>query len=114
MIARNAPTCCQLLFTPLCLLFKRLSGSFCPREGGDGRPLCASARSEKPLTAPLDAAVPPFFSSGWQISGAALITVTPFLPPSLGHIRFSFASSEPEAALCVSQTERLTFILRVL
>lgn len=62
MIARNGPTCCQLLFTPLCLLFKRtLVWVILPQRGGDGRPLCASAWSEKPLTAPLDTAVPPFF-----------------------------------------------------
>lgn len=62
MIVRNGPTCCQLLFTPVCLLFKRtLVWVILPRRGEDGRPLCASAWSEKLLTAPLDTVVPPFF-----------------------------------------------------
>lgn len=59
IIVQNDATCCQLLLTPLCLLFKRVLVwvIFAP----DRETVSPSPWSEKPLTALLDTADPPFF-----------------------------------------------------
>lgn len=92
-----------------------LSGTFCTRRG-NRHSQSLSVSSPKPLTSPLDTASPfifPVTHTFWPCSDNS---DTFFFLPLLWDTSLSFLffpGWEREAALCVSQTKRLTFLLGV-
>lgn len=86
-----------------------LCGTFCTRRG-NGQSQSLSHSSQKPLTSPPDTACASF--SQWLAHcGPALITLTPFFPPSLEYVSSHIFGLRAWRVLCVSQMKHLTFLL---
>lgn len=106
-LAANLPLLHFVCYENTCL-----SGTFCTRR--DNRQSHSlSVSSPKPLTSPLDTALSfifPVIHGVWPCSDNS---DTPPPPLLWDTSQLIFSGREPEAALCVSQTKHLTFLLGV-